>query len=176
MGTLAVPFTLDAAGSARVLTSVDDHVLIHVVEEIEECRDMDHLCDLDSSWNALHPGITNGDPAADDSGFPMSHVVLSGCRSMRVATTSSAASPRSRFPRSRRPPRPQRPDRPGRTGRVLPLGTRTLDADDLQLAVRAQPQQEPAIPVGTGGERRGCPRRQLPKAPRSRWAVLPCHV
>ncbi|WUD71269.1 YfbM family protein [Streptomyces sp. NBC_00510] len=78
MGTRAVLFALDETDSARILACEDDDALAAVVEEIEERWDRDHLCELDSSWDALHRCFTDGDLSFDNGKFPLSHVILGG--------------------------------------------------------------------------------------------------
>ncbi|WP_329183643.1 hypothetical protein [Actinacidiphila glaucinigra] len=54
MGTHAILFALDATDSARILACEDGDALIGVAAEVEERRDTDRLCELDSFWDAPH--------------------------------------------------------------------------------------------------------------------------
>jgi hypothetical protein len=92
MAARAVLFALDGHAAEHLLACQDDDELMQLVEEIEERWDLDHLFELDKSWDVLHRCFTDGDLAFDNGDFPLSHVILGGteCRCTKATTTSSA--------------------------------------------------------------------------------------
>ncbi|MCC5474523.1 YfbM family protein [Streptomyces sp. NPDC059680] len=78
MAARAVLFALDGGAAERLLACQDGDELMQLVEEIEERWDLDHLFELDKSWDALHRCFTDGDLAFDNGHFPLSHVILGG--------------------------------------------------------------------------------------------------
>ncbi|WP_333772265.1 DUF1877 family protein [Streptomyces sp. IBSBF 3136] len=78
MAARAVIFALDAQDAERVLACHGDDEVIALVEEVEERWDMDHLFELDKSWDALHRCFTDGDLAFENGQYPLSHVILGG--------------------------------------------------------------------------------------------------
>ncbi|MEV6738544.1 DUF1877 family protein [Streptomyces sp. NPDC051104] len=78
MAARAVLFALDGEDAERLRACRDDDEVRHVVEEIEERWDLDHLFELDKSWDALHRCFTDGSLAYDNGDFPLSHVILGG--------------------------------------------------------------------------------------------------
>ncbi|MEU1600701.1 DUF1877 family protein [Streptomyces sp. NPDC005708] len=78
MAARAVLFALEAQDAERFLACQDDDEVIELVAEVEDQWDMDHLFELDKSWDALHRCFTDGDLAFDNGDYPLSHVILGG--------------------------------------------------------------------------------------------------
>ncbi|AWW41939.1 YfbM family protein [Streptomyces cadmiisoli] len=78
MACRAVLFALDAVDAERLLAAQDDDEVMKLVENIEERWELDQLCELDKSWDALHRCLTDGGLAYDNGDFPQSHVILGG--------------------------------------------------------------------------------------------------
>jgi hypothetical protein len=60
------------------LACQDDDGVIELVAAVEDQWDMDHLFELDKSWDTLHRCFTDGDLAFDKGEYPLSHVILGG--------------------------------------------------------------------------------------------------
>ncbi|MFD4508939.1 DUF1877 family protein [Streptomyces sp. NPDC058457] len=71
-------FALTAQDAERILACPGDDDVIALVEEVEDRWDMDHLFELDKSWDALHRCFTDGDLAFENGEYPLSHVILGG--------------------------------------------------------------------------------------------------
>ncbi|MGV9563526.1 DUF1877 family protein [Streptomyces sp. NPDC003480] len=78
MAARAVLFALDAQDAERILACPGDDEVIELVEEVEDRWDMDHLFELDKSWDALHRCFTDGELAFENGEYPLSHVILGG--------------------------------------------------------------------------------------------------
>ncbi|WP_371503041.1 YfbM family protein [Kitasatospora sp. NBC_00374] len=78
MAARAVIFALDAQDAERFLACQDDDEVLELVVEVEGRWDLDHLVELDKSWDALHRCFTDGDLAFDNGDFPLSHAILGG--------------------------------------------------------------------------------------------------
>ncbi|WP_217562032.1 DUF1877 family protein [Streptomyces sp. GbtcB6] len=78
MAARAVLFALHAQDAERILACPGDDEVIELVVEVEDRWDLDHLFELDKSWDALHRCFTDGDLAFENGEYPLSHVILGG--------------------------------------------------------------------------------------------------
>lgn len=78
MAARAVLFALGAQDAGRILACRSGDKVMEWVGEVEDRWDVDHLFELDKSWDALHRCLTDGDLAFENGEYRLSHVILGG--------------------------------------------------------------------------------------------------